>query len=104
MRKRIGSLFLDIASAVILGLGIAVLLLPLVLYLGLGADNDAYIEIAEWAGGKPNILFHLGLQRVFRVGFLLWPAFLIITGLALRWLLWRWLRVVSPSRVKEQTG
>lgn len=90
MRKAsqlVGLFILDIASAVILTFGIIFLLLPIVLHLTLGADNDAYIEIVEWAGGKPNILSHLGLEWMFRMDFLLWPTLFIITGLGLRWLL-----------------
>jgi len=89
MQKKIGSLILDIVSAVILGLGIAILLLPLVLHLWLGADNDAYIEIAEATAREPHILAQFGLEWIFRVDFLLWPAFLIITGLLSRRLLWQ---------------
>ncbi|NLG42169.1 MAG: hypothetical protein GX547_02910, partial [Phycisphaerae bacterium] len=71
MKKKINLLLLDIASAMLLGLGVALLLLPFTLYLGLGADNDAYIEIAEWAGGNINILAHLDMVRMFRVDYLL---------------------------------
>lgn len=83
----VGLFVLESASAVILTLGVVLLLLPIILHLTLGVDNDAYIEIAEWAGGKPNILGHLGLEWMFRTDFLLWPALLIIGGLGLRCLL-----------------
>ena len=62
MLKKVSSFILDTTSAVILALGIIFLLLPLILHLTLGADNDAYIEIAEWAGREPNILIHLSLE------------------------------------------
>ncbi len=81
VRKKISLLFLDISSAVLLGLGVAILLLPFVLYLGLGADNDAYIEIAEWGGGKVNIFAHLDMVWMFQIDYLLLPAVPIITGL-----------------------
>jgi uncharacterized membrane protein len=100
--KKINLLLLDIASAVLLGLGVVVLLLPLALYLGLGADNDAYIEIAEWAGGKINILAHLDMVWMFRVDYLLLPAIPIIAGLLLRWSLWHWSAPPSQSQQKAE--
>jgi len=91
MRKVIRSIGLfafDTFSAVMLALGVILLFLPIILHLSLGADNDAYIEIGEWGGSQPNILGYLGLEWMFRIDFLLWPALLIIVGLGLRWLLW----------------
>jgi len=102
VRKKINLLLLDIASAMLLGLGVALLLLPSALYLGLGADNDAYIEIAEWAGGNINILAHLDMVRMFRVDYLLLPAVPIIAGLLLRWLLWHWSAPPSQSQQKTE--
>ena len=103
MRKKIGLLVLDLAAAAISAFGIGILLLPLALHLWLGADNDAYLEIAEWAGGKPNTLVHLSLGRMFRPGFVLWPALLVITGLVLRMLLWRWSPIASPFQSERKS-
>ena len=89
MEKKITAVVIDVTSAVTLALGVAILLLPIVLHLWLGADNDAYFIIAEY-GRDPVILLQVGLEWMYRVSFLLWPAFLITTGLVLRWLLWRW--------------
>ena len=94
MRHRITTVVLDSASAITLGLGIALLLLPIVLHLWLGVDNDAYVVIAEGARKDPVILLQAGLEWMFRVDFLLWPVFLIATGLGLRWLVWRWAPLV----------
>jgi hypothetical protein len=96
MQKRIASVVIDTAAAIALGLGIAILLLPPVLHLWLGADNDAYIVIAEAASRDPVILLQAGLEWMFRVDFLLWPALLIATGLGLRWLVLRWSPAKSP--------
>jgi len=104
MRKRIGLLILDVASAVLLGLGVAILLLPFVLYLTLGADNDAYIEIAEWAGGKRNVLAHLELVWMFGLEYLVLSAVPIIIGLVLRWLLWRSFAPLSQSPQEAEMG
>ncbi len=89
MEKKITAVVIDVISAITLALGVAILLLPIVLHLWLGADNDAYFIIAEY-GRDPVILLQVGLEWMYRVSFLLWPAFLITTGLMLRWLLWRW--------------
>ncbi len=95
MQKRIASVVIDSAAAIALGLGIAILL-PLVLHLWLGIDNDAYIVIAEAASRDPVILLQAGLEWMFRVDFLLWPALLIFAGLGLRWPVRHWSRVRSP--------
>ena len=102
MGKKIGALVLDVASAVILALGVVILVSPLIFHLWLGADNDSYIVIAEAGRANPVVLTQFGLEPMFRADFMLWPALLITTGLALRWLLWRWLPVVSPSGVREK--
>lgn len=96
MQKRIASVVTDTAAAIALGLGIALLLLPVVLHLWLGTDNDAYIAIAEAASRDPVILLQAGLEWMFRVDFVLWPALLIFAGLGLRWLVRHWSRVRSP--------
>ncbi|MGC8787853.1 MAG: hypothetical protein ACP5Q1_10550 [Anaerolineae bacterium] len=97
--RTIGLLALDISSAIVLALGGILLLLPIVLHLTLGVDNDAYIEIGEWRGAQPNILGYFGLEWMFRIDFLLWPALFIMVGLALRGLLWVLLakRVPAPG-------
>jgi uncharacterized membrane protein YciS (DUF1049 family) len=87
--RSIGLFALDVSSAIVLTLGIIFLLLPIILHLTLGADNDSYIEIGEWGGPGRNILGYLGLEWMFRIDFLLWPALLIIIGLGIRWLLRR---------------
>ena len=96
MQKRIASVVVDTAAAMAVGVGIAILLLPLVLHLWLGIDNDAYIVIAEGASRDPVILLQAGLEWMFRVDFLLWPALLIFAGLGLRWLVRSWSGVESP--------
>lgn len=96
MQKRIASVVVDTAAAMAVGVGIAILLLPLVLHLWLGIDNDAYIVIAEAASRDPVILLQAGLEWMFRVDFVLWPALLIFAGLGLRWLVRSWSGVESP--------
>lgn len=90
MQQKATAYVTDATSAIILGLGIALLLLPVVLHLWLGVDNDAYLVVAEGARADPLILGEIGLEWMFRMDFLLWPAFLLVTGLGLRWLVWRW--------------
>jgi hypothetical protein len=89
MRHRITTVVLDSASAITLGAGIAILLVPIVLHLSLGADDDSYLMIVEY-GRDPIILLDVGLEWMYRPGFLLWPGSLIAIGLALKWLAWHW--------------
>lgn len=105
--RTIGLLALDISSAIVLTLGSILLSLPIVLHLTLGADNDAYIEIGEWIGSKPNILSYFSMEWMFRIDFLLWLALLVIVGLGLRGLLWILLArraATSPSLPADPTN
>lgn len=84
MQKKISFFVLDTLSAVLLGLGIAILLLPFALYLGLHADNDSYIEIVKWGGGKTWALAQLHMVQMLRWEWFILPIVLIIVGYALR--------------------
>jgi hypothetical protein len=88
MQKKINFLVLDTVSSVLLGLGFATLLLPFVLYLGLHADNDAYIEVVKWGGGKTWVLAHLNVEQMLRLEWFVSAALLVIASFGLRYLLW----------------
>ncbi len=89
MKNKIGLFVLDLTLAILLGFGIIGFLLPLVLHLWLGADNDAYIEIAEWGGGKVYTLAHWNMVWMFQVEYFLLFAGFIFVGVLLKWQLWR---------------
>jgi hypothetical protein len=84
-------------SSLILALGMLALLLPVGLHLALGADNDAYVVIAEGARDQASVLGDWGLAWMYRPRFLVWPALLILLGLLPRVILWRRFMSVSKS-------
>ena len=100
MKTKIKFLALDIISSVLLGLSFATLLLPFVLYFGLHADNDAYIQIMKWGGDKTWVLAQLNMEQMLRLEWLVLPALLAIAGFGLRYFLWSGFPLPLQSRRK----
>jgi len=84
-------LALDVLSSIVLAVGI-VLLLPVALHLWLGADNDSYVVIAEYAGRDPVTLAQVGLEWMFRGDYLILAALVIGAGSTVKALVWRRVR------------
>ena len=101
MRKTIGLLVLEATSTAALVLGVAALLLPVILYVWLAADNDAYVTLAEATSMQPVILLEFGLEPIYRLSFLLWPAAFLMIGIVLRWLMLRWHGTPALQTAKE---
>ena len=104
MASRLAAIMLDLTSALALGAGTAALVLPVILHLGFGADNDAVIRIEEYAGGRFVVLGVLALNDTFWVASLLLPMLLFALGSLLRLSLWRQLRSALPLRRHAETG
>jgi hypothetical protein len=86
------------ASGIGLALGIALLLLPVVLHLWLGADNDSYIVVAEGGRKDPIILTPIGLEWMFRWEYVALVGLVTAASAALKALLGR-ARRPRPPRV-----
>ncbi len=96
MRRRIFASAIGTASGFALGLGAVLLLLPIALHLWIGADDDSYIMIVEYARDMV-VLLEVGLERMYKPHFVLWPGLLIAIGLGLRRPAWRW-QLWAPSQ------
>ena len=83
MQDKIKFLALDIVLSVLLGLSITTLVLPFVLYLGLQADNDSYIEIAKWGGASKWVLAHFDMRQMLRWEWFALSALCIIISFGL---------------------
>ena len=98
MQNKIKFLVLDIILSVLLGLSIITLVLPFVLYLGLQADNDSYIEIAKWGGASKWVLAHFDMRHMLGWEWFALSALFIIISFGL----WYQGRYGFPTHVESK--
>jgi len=76
----LGLVTVDVLSSIVLVAGAVLLLLPVILHSGVGADNDAYLVIAEGGRQDPVVLVQMGLEWMFRRDYAAVAA--VVTGAA----------------------
>jgi len=98
MQSKSKFLILDIILSVLLGLSITTLVLPFVLYLGLQADNDSYIEIAKWGGASKWVLVHFDMRQMLRWEWFALSALFVIISFGL----WYQRRYGFPRHIESK--
>ena len=92
MRRREAAVVLDLLSALVLGVGISLVAMPLAAHLLWGIENDSVIRVIEYGREHPFVQSEFGWERVELISVVAGIG-LVSAGAVARWLaFWRRLR------------